>query len=431
MNASGQRSGITTYLAVLLAIAGSFWLSGWQPRDVADFAFLNLWLDADIPRVLENLTVREYGHSVTFKHPIASILLYPPVAIIRALGAEPLLAARILMAINAGLFFWLFDIALRRVRLDWTDRAAIIALSFGASGFVIWFGIIETFPIGGTSLLLGLLLADSAIQAPTSRARRRYWALATFVTMSITLTNVMLAGAAGLVALWHQKRREWWQDCVPGIALGLAMVTIMAIAQRFLFGGASLFFNPFPILAEMRFVTGAGAETLTISERLQSIYLQLLVMGEPIYTLRPALWEHGSETAFHVTDGHWPPDIIGQLAMAVWAVVLAISSWFLWQRRAQMPVMIQITLVFLFGNTVLHLLYGTSVYLYAAHFLGLVMLAVGWALLADPSRLRLAPFVRGALVLLAAAAFASNLTQYVKLWDDVQIRFEERLSDQA
>ncbi len=93
-----------TGIAISLSISGT--LTAANIHRIQD-----LWFDADTQRVFDNLTDRYSDHYRTSVHPLASLLLSTPTIILKNLGLPPELAARLVLALGAGLlaatFFYL------------------------------------------------------------------------------------------------------------------------------------------------------------------------------------------------------------------------------------------------------------------------------------------------------------------------------------
>jgi hypothetical protein len=396
---------------VLAAAAWSLVLNGWLPEGSYERSFINIWFESDIGRVVANMTDRQEGHTVAFKHPVFSILLYPPTALLMLLGATTVTAVAAVLAVNAALFAWTFDRLLCRLGLDARDRLLAGALCLGAGGFVFWFGTPETFPFGATTILLALLVLDTAFRRRPAGPGSGAWAWATAISMSMTITNVAVAAGAGLVALGRRGASPFLtvRTAVIGAMIGVIGLAALAVAQDRLFGNAGLFFNVRSLAGETKFF--AAPEDTSPAGRLQTLYVQTVVVAEPAGPQQLLRKPDGSASGALRSDGRWPASATGLVAGAGWGLLLLAAAGAVAWRARSVPTLVWISLAFLCLNTAIHLVYGARVFLYAAHFLGPLLLVVLWGVLVAP------PFaarrtMRALLAFVAVMAAVSNVAVF-------------------
>lgn len=391
-----------------------------------DRAAINIWFDSDVGRVVENMTVRETGHAAAFKHPIFPIVAFPPTKLLTLLGASRDAALAIVLALNASAFVWLLDRLARRLGLASLDRALLLLACLGSAGFMFWFPVPETFPFGATTMLAALLLVTTRGDGSPAPAEGRLaatwrWAAATALAMSMTITNILMALAGALDAIRGRWRAEGRRDVpkvlrtvLTGGVAGVLVVALVAVAQDRIFGEAGLFFNPNALLGERQFIGGEAASSLLA--RLQTLGAQVMVAGAPAAPSRIGIGEDGVALAGLRLDGRWPAGPLGLAALAGWCVVVAIAAWRLLASLPRpatrpeggsasgTPAVTSTALLFLAANGTLHLVYGSAVFLYLAHFVGpAVLVAAGTALQGGATGARIG------VALLAVLSLAANL----------------------
>lgn len=366
--------------AVILAALWCLMLNLQIPPGLYGWSAVNLWFDSDVGRVVNNMTIIETGHGATFKHPIFSITLLPPTRALLAMGLSLHQALALILAVNAGLFAFLIDRTGHRMGLRPLDRTLLLALCLGGAGSVFWLPVPETFPFGATTLMAALYVV-TRVPAPDGRwAQAMPWAAGVVLAMSMTITNVLMVVAGGAVALVLAGSR--WRKLIPSLllggVLGLSVLVVVALIQDAFFGEAGLFFNPFSLAREMQFVGESEASSLT--QRLQTLWLQPIIAGAPMMPSQIALNEIGVANTGLLADGRWPMGLVGQIAMAGWLGLIGWAGWTLirnpWtgQEDAQR---IWLTVAGFLGlNTLLHLIYGKTVFLYLAHFIGPLALTI-------------------------------------------------------
>ncbi|MCR6660110.1 MAG: hypothetical protein NVV72_12500 [Asticcacaulis sp.] len=352
-------------IAICIAVSG-FSLTSHEPGLLE---YKNIWFQADIARVIDNMTNRGGSHWRTSVHPITSILLYPIGGLLTTLGLSPTTAARMVVllfcALNGGMIF----LVLRRISLPRIPAAVFASLFLGSAAVIFWSAVVELYPIACTSLLMALFL-----MAPGHKSRRRWWIIVSAFTLSITVTN----WAAGLIATfvrWRLKPFLLISACVLGIVLALS------ITQFFLFKDARIFIDP----------QGLKWDAVSFSEPVMEKRGQLHTGWNPIgnvavlYTASvvapPARAENqGGELVetnqFGRFTGHTPA---GLVAMIAWLGLLALGIWGAIQNRQAHTFSIGLGLMLL-ANGLLHSVYGEVTFLYAMHVIPMltVLAAMSW-----------------------------------------------------
>ncbi|MGJ7495017.1 hypothetical protein ACSFA8_08075 [Variovorax sp. RT4R15] len=349
------------------------------------------WFQGDLSRALCNMVDASSNHYRTKVHPIASITIHPLVAGLRALWPGSDLQAAMRVVWGGGMLWVAGFYALCRLLGSGRIAAACFsALAIGSAGFQFWFSVPETYAFSSLSLLLVLLTAALAVHRPVSD---RLLTIASAVSLSITVTNWI----AGLALAISQRP---WRRAVRISAIAFAVVAVLAVVQRSYYSVAKLFF--LGSSEELGYVNLARGGSLF--DKLAAIFWSpLSVPG--VLTERQA----GPELNFLTVQlstpasGSWA----GAFALGLWSLLLVAGVWGLASASASasrwrgFATVLGLTLG---GHALMHLFYGDETFLYAAHFLPMLL---ALAVFAQRSPLgRLAP----ALALAAAGFAAANNT---------------------
>ena len=119
-------------------IAVSIWAFFQTGRVPELHTMTELWLQADVPRAAENMVTTAGNHGRTSVHPIYSILLYPVGRLLMALGAEPLLAAKMVTVVVMGANVTLFSLTTRLLGLPQFAMALFSVLFMATASFMFW-----------------------------------------------------------------------------------------------------------------------------------------------------------------------------------------------------------------------------------------------------------------------------------------------------
>ncbi|MDM0107897.1 hypothetical protein QTH97_23320 [Variovorax sp. J22R24] len=357
------------------------------------------WFEADIPRVLANMTSMASNHYRTKVHPIASIVTHPIVQGMRAIwpGSDIQAALRFILLV-AALWVAAFYALCRLIGARWWEAVCFCALAIGSAAFQFWFSVPETFALGSLSLLLTLLVGATAVHRPVSD---RLLIAASAMSLSITVTN-WVAGLAVAAA------NRPWRRALRISAIAFAIIAVIAVVQRLLYRLALMFF---------------------LGSREELSYVNLAQSGTPLDKLAGMFWSPILAPLPQVKEALAPKlnwvtvqvspiaaDWQGIVSLALWTVLLVAGARGLlrlpqWRRFA---LVVGVTLA---SQVVLHLFYGEETFLYAAHFLPLLMVVTVFARHSELGRI--APVM--ALVAGGMAAFenaetfafaAAKLTQW-------------------
>lgn len=377
---------------VLVFLAGSA-LSAWLLHHTAalrphDFANLNLWFEADVWRVFQNLTDRNSDHYRTAVHPLASLFLSTPTLVLMKLGLSAQTAAHLVMAAGAGALAASFFILLLRLHGRLLDAAVFTALLVTSSAFVLFTAVPENYAWGGASIVLALVAAtySGPFSGPALVA-------ANVLTLSFTVTNWMAGIGAAIF-------RRPWRTAVLYAALGLAIVAALSALQVYLFPTAGRFLS---IKEEESYLVFEWAQ------RIREVTGAFFVNAMTLEWFGQAVDHVGNP---YVTAQHGPhlAGPTGYGAAVLWLGLLALGVWAIARRRIDDAIAQRVgwlILLLIVGQYGLHLVYGSETALYSLHFLPLLIAAASFA-----ARGRRRPWVLGAAALLLALSAWTNAAQY-------------------
>lgn len=314
------------------------------------------WFGADTPRTLANMVDAQSNHYRTKVHPISSLLLHPVTVAVRSVwpGSDLDAAMRIVKAV--GVLWAIGFYALGR--LSGAGRIASVcftALAVASAAFQFWFSLAETFFAGSFTLLLVLLVAAVAVYRPVGD---RWLVAASVASLSITVTNWV----AGLALAIVQRP---WRRAVGLSAVALLIVSALALVQRQLYHWSMLFF--LGSREELHYINQAAGGSL--GDRLIGMLWSPIRMP----ALRVQAQVPPALNSISVqTSGAGLGDAASWAAIVLWALLLAAGVVGL-VRSPRWHAFGKVLGLTLAAQIALHLVYGDETFLYAAHFLPLLM----------------------------------------------------------
>ncbi len=362
------RPGLVLALCLYAGVRTLLLCNGFQ-IELIDQRAMNLWFDADIPRVFDVMVDRLGDHGSSFKHPVFSLLSWSPVALLASAGIPDRDAVSTLLVANAILFAGLFSSYLLALKLDMFRTACLTIMCVESAAFQSFFAVPETFPFGATTVLIGLLPA-----AFPGRAKLPVKSAAIAASLAITITNVW----SGLVAVAATRLRETetlgftrrvravgTAVALPAI-IGGTTILILALAQDQIFSRAGMFVNPRALAGESQFLTWAPS---TWPERALALVSGPWFVGDASLVATHA----SGRSVGYVLAPRWTggPDL---LLAGAWAV-LTISGALASLRRERSQLLFAATIVWI-SFIALHLFYGPEPFLFVAHLLPLAAILV-------------------------------------------------------
>jgi hypothetical protein len=395
----GRTLRYDVLVVVILTCLGtglSYVAIGKLPTSIFSFETSSSWFESDVPRVFHNMTERLSDHYRTKVHPLFSLLSYPLVFVLRKGFQFPAeTAVRIVIAGVAGLWsaglYVLLKLITRRV-LDAT-LFALLAMASAASMF--WFSVPETYSFGSLTILLSLGLLVLAQRYLISEG----WYIAISAsTLSFTVTNWM----AGLIVT-HIGRS--WRRTVQISINAFFLVTILWGIEKLIFPSSVFFMQ---IGGERKYLSfvASGRRLVQVGA---SFFLHSMVMPQ-IQMVdrfnRPDWPVMVTQTSLPGSSG-----ILGIIACSVWLLILIMGLLSVIRLKEHKQLRVALSLM-IAGQLCLHLLYGDETFLYALHFLPLLVIMTALTTLT-----RLRPVVLLLVGLLILMASINNLQQFFKAVD--------------
>lgn len=382
-------------LLVLLsggAIAAYHSLAGTLPAGVIEF---HGWFEADPDRVFLCMTDRWFDFLRTDVHPLFPSMSYPPVLALQYLFHQgPREAVCTVMATLAGIWVASLFVFLRLAGCRRLDAVLFSLLGAASSSAVFWFTVPETYGFGSVSIILALTPVALARHRPV----RPFWfGLTGALSLGMTVTNWMV----GILAAFS---RLPWRRALTLCAYVFCAISLLCLLQKKVFPEAKL---PLDTSRESRFLLlEESGGPIPVG---RAFFLHGMVM--PAFDTIPlsdaplkspitrSFFRNQQAAVGTGSPWAWP-------AVLLWCGLLVLGLHALVLGRGDRRVRIVLGLSLL-GQLGLHLVYGAETFLYACHFVPLLVIVTALATLGR-ARIPALLLVAGLLV----AVGANNLTQF-------------------
>lgn len=375
-------------------------------------AFMDVWFQADVPRVIANLTDLGSSHYRTAVHPLSALLFTPLVHLLIWIGLPPMLATKLLISLAGAVCAALIFATLRIIGLPRLAASSFVALYLTSATYLHWYACVELAPLAGMTIAAALLAL-----ALGRRLGRVGWVLMSAATLSVTVTN-WSAGLAATLA-----RRPLRQAVILS-GLALALVISLSVAQKYAIPSSRFFLNYKIASEEVQWTqinkqrAGEGQWRPDLS--LSSLFVTTMVSPEPQI-------DRSTSTQFITNQysgiGTLPWN--GRLAVVAWITLLCLGIFGAFRARAQRPVVLGLGLMLL-AQVVLHSVYGEVTFLYAPHFAPMLIVLSALSWFAGAHRL-----VVGLALVVALLGGSSNLLQVRTAAALANTLVEEKAADRA
>lgn len=385
-----RLNALDSVLALACAIAGaavSVWAFGVIGDVVYTASSLDIWFQADNPRVAANLLDPASNQYRANVHPIFPILFTPWLSTLAQLGGSPLIWAKGAVAAAGALSAAALYLALRFTGLPRWPALLFAALFVSSATYLHWYSVIEVAAFSGLSICLAVA---ALAYGP---GRQAAWLLMSVFTLGLTLTN-WSAGLAATLARWPLRR------AVVISLVALALTGGLAVGQRLLYPTAGLFFDPHGLVKEREYA-GPRVQQWSPLANLRALTVYASVAPAPVVE------RHDDKSI--VSNQHQGPGTAGWLgiaAMLSWVACLAAGALGAITTSSVRPIAFGLGLM-LAAQLALGLVYGDVSFLYAANIMPMLVLLAG---LSWFTRLRYAAATLAAVTVLAGGA--SNAIQY-------------------
>jgi hypothetical protein len=321
-------------------------------------------------------------HHSTSHHPLFSLIIFPPVLVLRTifnLSIEN--AMGLVLAASSAVWIAMANFTLRMLGLSRIDAFVFSALMAVSAAAVFWFPVPETFGFGAISIMF--VIAVCAFSERQGGAPTWLYLLAGVAAMSVTTTNWLVALAMLFVFLG-------WREAIAR-AVEIVILVLAAFAvQHTIFPESDSFLNIFRG-SEVDYLF--NEESLGIVPKLFVFFFHSVVMPhiDRAYGYRLTV------------QAAWP-GAGGPLAMAgtlAWMVLLALGCWsavqLIRQRGVEGSKTITVLLLAIAGQLLVSILFGIETFLYSPHFAPLLVLLTALGAL-TPARRLVVPLALGLTV---------------------------------
>ena len=349
------------------------------------FAELDQAFDADLGSWTIDLARPQGPHERTQVHPISVLLLNPLGSALKALlraAGIPLaarLAAALLCALAGGAAAGAFRVLLGRLGVG-GGQAWLWTLLFGTSASQLVFSSLpESYAFSALSLVLVFAVAARPAPALACRPLAACRLVAGVLSFGVTATNLVAVAIAAAAASGSRRLGGLVRRSASESGAVLLITAALALVQRAVFPTAQLFFLPRPVASgysESLFIPSTAAAAL---ERLAAVASHVLFAG----LAAPRLLVETSGARRIVVDfapvALLEPTVVSLLHWLLWAAVLVHAGRGLACSRPR-PIVLGLA-GWLGFVCVLHLCFGTSLFLYSGHwvFAVVALAAVGSA----------------------------------------------------
>ena len=352
------------------------------------------WFDSDVFRVISSMLSTETQETRSSVHPVYPILSYTLTSLVNFVIKDPAIAIQSLMSFNAFFATILLWRLLNWLRLDLADIFLCLSLFIASASFIFWFPIVETFPIGATSMLLSLQLLTLS---PARKARSLLLdTLLCSASLAITISNWIVGLTAIALRCDFHKRifsllktsprdylrrnREALYYPIKVILLAGLAVSILSIIQNFVFEHASLVFRPDHLITDKIFIDFRGF--IHLATRIIELILNPMVVGEIVSHSYPTSlnqngwafdevlspdWKRVYDMQILSADGLSIKSTSQFIGVSTWLLLLAISAKNI-LKAPRLNSIIWTSIITLASFFALHALYGHHLFLYSAHF---------------------------------------------------------------
>lgn len=349
--------GVVLMLAAAICV---WWVTGLHEhiRILIDSRADDVWFEADVARVFDDMSSPGANHHRTSVHPLFPAVAIPLVGLCAKLfGLSKMQAVRVVVAASAGLWIVLFYGLLRLLRCRRLDAVVFSLVAASSAGAMFWSAIPETYVLGSSTIIAVLILAAVAQTRPIPA-----WLDVTIgaASLSMLVTNFMV-WLASLVT------RHRLQHAIQLACNALLAVVLLWAVEKYLLPSSQFFMGAHE---------KSGAPPL--GSGLAVIFLHSMVMPEAwsLPNEQVGLWPKISLQ--HTALGHI--DALKVVALASWLCLLCAGAWAL-ARLPQYPRFRAMLALSIAGQLALHMVYGNETFLYALDWIPLFVTAAALATL--------------------------------------------------
>lgn len=348
----------------------------------------NGWFQSDVLRVFGDMAEWDGDHKRARVHPIFSLVTIPVVVLLQMLlGVDARVAVALYSGATAAGTVALLYLTLRRLHRSRFESALLCLLACVSAGWLFFYTVPESFQLGGLTIALALYLAAAPVASSRWREALRV-TLVSAATLSITVTNWMFGW---LVAVTRLRPLQ----AAAATVAALALIVALAWVQSRLMPTTAMFTGG---TSENSFILKEDAGGPLLISKV--FWLDTVVAPQAEQVGPNPHWRGLSFQRSAPGSG----SLLGWPAVGLWAALLVLGAIGLARSRS-VPKGFKLVLVGgLLGQWGLHLIYGEETFLYALHFLPLLVVLASFAFEWRDRR----GVLRGALIALLAFSGFNN-----------------------
>ena len=399
---STWRDSLLTFILIIAGVAGSLYTqSRIDDRLYYRAAGEEVYFNADVPRVFENMTDRKSDHFRTKVHPLFLMASFPPAFVLeKGFNLSPERSVQLVVAAAVGVWISMVYLVLRVSGSRMPDAFILVLLLSSSGAAIVWSAVPETYMFGSISLLVPLLIVAAGRYV---KIDWKCYVAASAFSLSMTITNWM---SGLLMSALRMPPKTAFRISVYAF---YAVVTIWGVQQA-IFKDTPFFLDPTVERHVMlRNEWGGPGHNLTsalfhgmITPELKSIPLPAnpgtdAGVREDYLITTLQLSQPGSAGT------------VGRIAVGVWVLLLVggVAGLVLTKGDGEYRIMLGLLLLAQIG---LHTIYGEEAFLYSIHYMPLFILLLAWG-----ARTKARPVVLGLAGLLVVLAAYNNINQFNNL----------------
>ena len=223
-------------IGLILAAAAayaSFAGSGLIPPVLLSKDATDVWFDADLSRVFDNMVARTSDNKRSDLHPFFSLFAFACVYVLKVVtGLGDWTIVRLLIAMAAAASIALLYALLRCIGLTRAPAVVFALLAAVSSAGMFWFIVPETMPFAVVTILAGLLFVVIAARHPVPLG----WGIAVnLLTMGVAITN-WVVGLLATVASYTRQQAVRIVAYAVCVAIGLSALQLYGFPRATGFG---------------------------------------------------------------------------------------------------------------------------------------------------------------------------------------------------
>jgi hypothetical protein len=337
----------------------------------------DVWFEADIRRVSENMTARFSDHYRSQVHPVFSLLTLGMTQFFRRLfNVDNFSAVRLTLATAAAMWMGLFFLFLRTIQCRKFDSIVFSAVAAVSSAAMFWAAVPESYVFGSATIVIVL-----AVTALSERRDIAPWAdvAVAAAALSMLVTNFMFA----LVSLAARHRLK---AAVQFAANALVVVVVLWAAQKLIAPSSHFFLGDREKLPHV--------DALSVP---RVFFIHTLVMPDILSAPNEHSWLWPKLSVQH--SAAWSLTRSGAIAVLAWLILLAAGAWAMVTLKSLKRFRLVLAVV-IAGQLALHSIYGPESFLYTLNWLPLLVTVAAMSTL---TRLRWISLSAAAVFIVSAA----------------------------